>query len=272
MREYAKVSPRFWIGPTGKTIRALGADCQVVALYLMTSPHANMLGLYHLPIPYLCADTGLSQQGASKALARLSEAGFCSYDEASEVVWVHEMARYQIGGSLKVNDKQCEGVRREYKCLPNNKFLQAFADRYGAQYHIVEARSFEAPSMTLRSKEQEQEQEKEQEITTLSGKPDVTKPELWNFKEPPTHGQESRYVLAFLNRCTGKRYQDVPANLEFISARLKEADVKTIKRVIAMKCDEWHDDERMAQFLRPATLFNRTNFAQYVGQLPQEAA
>jgi len=40
MRDYAKVSPRFWIGNTGKQLRS-DPDAQVVALYLMSNPHAN---------------------------------------------------------------------------------------------------------------------------------------------------------------------------------------------------------------------------------------
>jgi hypothetical protein len=37
--------------------------------------------------------------------------------------------------------------------------------------------------------------------------------------------------------------------------------------VIAKKCREWLHDEHMNEYLRPATLFNRTKFAQYQGEL-----
>ena len=51
MRDYSKVSAQFWVGKTG---RALSGDMQtqVVAMYLMTSPHANMIGVFirHLPV------------------------------------------------------------------------------------------------------------------------------------------------------------------------------------------------------------------------------
>ncbi len=76
MRDYAKVSPRFWLGETGRELRKAGAEAQVVAFYLMTSPHANMLGLYYLPVLYLAHETGLGLEGASKGLKRAVEAGF----------------------------------------------------------------------------------------------------------------------------------------------------------------------------------------------------
>lgn len=172
MRDYAKVSPKFWIGPTGKSIRKLGPEIQVLAFYLMTSPHANMLGIYHLPIAYIVADTGITFEGASKGLASLSEAGFCGYDEDSEVVFIYEMARYQIGEQLKPNDNQVEGVRREYRNLPENRFLTEFYEKYSTAFHLGEQRGLEGACKALRSQEQEKEQEQEIKTTVISDKPE----------------------------------------------------------------------------------------------------
>lgn len=166
MREYAKISPRFWIGQTGKAIRRLGPETQVLALYLLSSPHANMIGLYHLPLPYIVADTGIPFEGACKALRSLEEIGFCTFDRDAEVIWVIEMACYQIGEALKPTDLQAKGVDREYKSVPPCQQLQGFWLKYKDSYHLKEGRAFEAPSKPLRSQEQEQEQEieKEQEV------------------------------------------------------------------------------------------------------------
>lgn len=57
-----------------------------------------MLGLYYLPILYIAHETGLGLEGASKGLKSTIEAGFCSYDEDTEMVWVHEMAAYRRQG------------------------------------------------------------------------------------------------------------------------------------------------------------------------------
>ncbi|EES9755543.1 hypothetical protein AKG46_005126, partial [Escherichia coli] len=171
MRDYAKVSPRFWLGETGRELRKAGAEAQVVAFYLMTSPHANMLGLYYLPVLYLAHETGLGLEGASKGLKRAVEAGFCSYDHDAEMVWVHEMAAWQVGETLKPGDNRCAGVRNEYASLPENAFLSVFYDRYKTDFHLDvrrnnsrnSVRGFEGAFKGLRSQEQEQEQEKEQE-------------------------------------------------------------------------------------------------------------
>lgn len=163
MRDYGKVSPQFWIGATGKELRKKGAEAQLVALYLMTNPHANMLGLYYLPTMFIAHETGLGIEGASKGLSRSIEAGFCSYDEVSEVVWVHEMASYQVGSSLKATDLRVKGVQNEYDSLPANPYLLGFYEKYRDAFHMSSKRGSEtkdkAPSKPLASQEQEQEQE-----------------------------------------------------------------------------------------------------------------
>lgn len=166
MRDYSKVSPQFWIGKTGKALRKQGLEAQLVGLYLLTSPHSTMLGMYPLPIIYIGHETGLGLEGASKGLQRCIEAGFCKYDEDSEVVWVVEMAHYQIAGSLNVNDKQCKGVQKAYDEVIENPFLSEFYEKYATDFHLTHKRGedspSQAPSKPLASQEQEQEQEQEQ--------------------------------------------------------------------------------------------------------------
>ena len=166
MRGYAKVAPQFWIGATGKKIRKQGAAAQIVAMYLLSSPHSNMIGLYHLPIAYMSADTGLPFEGASKGLADVCEAGFATYDQDAEVVWVHEMARFQIDSELKYGDKRCAGVQNTYDDVPECLLLSAFYERYAGAFNLKNKRQIasplQAPCKPLRSQEQEQEQEQEQ--------------------------------------------------------------------------------------------------------------
>ena len=75
-------------------------------------------------------------------------------------------------------------------------------------------------------------------------------------------------VLAFLNLKARKSFRAVEVNLKPIRARLQSGvTMEDMKSVVAMKCREWGGDERMAAYLRPATLFSATNFEQYLGQL-----
>lgn len=146
-------------------------EAQIVGLYLMTSPHANMLGLYWVPTVYIAHETGLGSEGASKGLRGCIEAGFCEYDDRTEVVWVFEMAKYQIAEELDPKDKRCIGVQNEYNALPDNPYLAAFFGKYGQDFNMTKRRGeltkgkcpSEGASKGLASQEQEQAQEQEQE-------------------------------------------------------------------------------------------------------------
>lgn len=173
MRDYGKVSPQFWIGETGKLLRG-NLEAQVLALYLMTNPHATMTGVFHCPTIYMAHETGLPIEGASKGLARLIEVGFCEYDEASESVFVVNMAAYQIDDCLKPDDKRVLGLRKEVAKMVPARFQQRFTDVYSERFHLAKQGEkpspYEAPSKPLPSQEQEQEQEHKTSLS--SGKPE----------------------------------------------------------------------------------------------------
>jgi uncharacterized phage protein (TIGR02220 family) len=279
VREYGKVGPQFWIGETGKRLKKAGAEAQVVALYLMTSPHANMLGLYYVPSIYIAHETGLGIEGASKGLRSCIEAGFCEYDEASEMVWVFEMAKYQIAEVLDPKDKRSAGVQNEYNSLPSNPYLARFFDRYSTPFNMTKKRSVlvetpspsEAPSKPLASQEQEHEQEQESK-EPLSGNPDDSEDDESEGEEV----QESdsvKEILAHLNARTGSNFRMVESNARLIRARLAEdVTIEQVKAVIDAKVKQWAKDKKQAIYLRPKTLFNATNFEQYLAALPKQPA
>lgn len=165
MREYAKVAPSFWTGRSGRRLRGQ-QEAQIVAMYLMTCPHANMVGVYTCPLVYIAHETGLSLEGASKGLASLIEAGFCTFDTELELVWVHEMARFQVGDCLKLQDKRTAGVQAAFDRMPDGLIRQGFHARYHEAFHLPALTGnspLQAPSQPLASQKQEQEQQQAQQ-------------------------------------------------------------------------------------------------------------
>lgn len=172
MREYGSVSPHFWIGKTGKKLRG-NMEAQLLALYLMTCPHANMIGVFHCPVMYMAHETGIPLEGASKALQCLIDEGFCMYDEDSETVFVIRMAAHQVGDTLKPGDKRVLGVQKEVAKvavpLLRDAFLSEYAEAYGLKNEVENKplpSPFDAPPKQLTGTGQEQEQEQ-----GASGKP-----------------------------------------------------------------------------------------------------
>lgn len=105
------------------------------------------------------------------------------------------------------------------------------------------------------------EAEEELNLTALSGKPDESA-RMKNLRA------EAVSVLSFLNAKTGRNFLPVEANVKLLVARFREGFTPAqCRQVIAKKSREWGTDEKMETFLRPKTLFNATNFANYCGEL-----
>lgn len=67
------------------------------------------------------------------------------------MVWVHEMAAYQIDDQLKGRDRRILGVQNEYDTLPECLFLKDFFDKYKAAFLMEKSRGLQAPSKPLAS-------------------------------------------------------------------------------------------------------------------------
>lgn len=199
MRDYGMVSPRFWIGETGRKLRKL-PDAQRVAMYLLTAPMADMTGVFYCPVATILNDVGapceplaypskgLSTpsegsltpldrgfEGVKKALLALQELGFCVYDFESEYVFVKEMARWQIAPKLKPSDNRSKGLRKTVENMPNPmraRFIARYNEDFALGFDEQEVEKMisecgglisysEAPCKALPSQEQEQEQEQD---------------------------------------------------------------------------------------------------------------
>jgi hypothetical protein len=167
VRDYGRVSPQFWMGRTGRQIKAKGALTQLVALYLMTAPGSSMIGLFYCPASTIAHEVGCPLEGACKALRSLAEVGFAEYDEAHEVVWVREMAAHQIAETVKRADKRHYAIVKEAEKLSYSSVYAGWFERYRTPFNLPDAKPLRSPLQgackALPSQEQEQEQEKEQD-------------------------------------------------------------------------------------------------------------
>ena len=153
MSLYRKVHEGFWKSGTGKNLRG-NPNAQVVALYLMTSPHAHMIGIYHCPLIYISHETGLQIEWVEAAIKTLSEAPckglaspiegqkspfegqFLTYDWDTEYVFVHRMAVFQIAAHLSPHDKQVKGIKSAVREIPNTLLKRMFLEQYADSFHL----------------------------------------------------------------------------------------------------------------------------------------
>ena len=100
--------------------------------------------------------------------------------------------------------------------------------------------------------------------------PDVAPPNGHDHKPKGGRGlaDDARQILEFLNEKAHKNFPESDSNVGIVVARLREGfPADKVRQVVAMKVRQWGADEKMREFLRPATLFARSNFSNYVGEL-----
>ena len=196
MRKYSSITPKFWIGKTGRKLRC-DISAKLVAAYLLSCPNNDMTGVFYCPLCQISAETGLPLEapsvplpspfqgplkGIREALETLQREDFAIYDYESEYVFVKKMALFQIAPELKPTDIRVTGIRTAIESMPDN-FKYLFIKEYNECFNLgfknipspeiqefgvqtqegddLPSSPIEAPSKALRSQEQEQEQEQE---------------------------------------------------------------------------------------------------------------
>lgn len=139
---YGVTYARYWDGTTGRAIQEKGKDPTILSLYLMSCRHANMIGLYELPLVHLEREL-LVVRGRIpilRAFHDLHVLHYATYDLGTEHVWVREMARIRVGldlqDTIKPNDKQHQAILRLYRNSKPNPFLTEFHARYHDQLRL----------------------------------------------------------------------------------------------------------------------------------------
>src|SRR5579872_1732537 len=269
MRIYGSIQISFW---ENSEIQSLSDQSKLLAIYLLTGPHSNMLGCFRLPDVYIAEDLQWDNQNTKNSFQQLSKIDFLTRDLSTSWVVVHHFLKW----NPIQNPRQGVGVKKLFDMVPtqsmvfkpllnsllmHGKYLsEEFIDRLQTMQKSYETVSEEC----VADKEQNQDQEQDNKKIFMSSKHNIESAETisTSFKA------QAEAILKFLNEKTGRAYRPVNANLKLIMARLKSgASITDCFQVIAKKTREWKGDAKMAEYLRPATLFNATKFEQYVGEL-----
>lgn len=191
------------------------------------------------------------------------------------------IAMRQVGwlGAADVHDREGAGL-----CLPNfvrhngesskKRALKTQRQtRWRQTVDAAQSTNVDAPTSTSASTRIEKIRE---EVTTsppsedLSGKPDDAR----KLNGKGQYVPEAQKVLDYLNRTASRSFEfrspagKLTANADTIIARLQEGYTgEQLREVVLSKSEQWRGDEKMADYLRPETLFNRTKFQTYLGEL-----
>jgi hypothetical protein len=171
MRDYGTIHTQFWIHPV---YSKLSVTTKLIAVYLLTCPHTNMLGCFRLPEEYIAVDLSLDKKNIHQALKELTNVNFLSMDFEHGWILIHSFLEWnpiENGNQAKHIIKLFEKISADLRIYPklieiletlSELFEQGFRNRL--QTLSKELRqSSESLSKPFRNQEQNQKQEQEQE-------------------------------------------------------------------------------------------------------------
>ena len=232
---YTKIHTQIW---NDEKFIKLSSSQQRLFLYILTSPHSNLIGFYVLKKTYIQGDLEVLPKDLAKDLAKLCLEGLISYDDTLQVVLIHNWMKH----NPITNPNQRVSAKKIVSELPKTYLFEQFKVLCeGLNEVLVKSLPKDLPKPCHpEEEEEEEEEEREGEL-------------------------ETETVVQYLNEKTGKKFRPNGKQASFISARIKEgATIEDCKKVIDLKTKEWGLDAKMAQYLRPSTLFNSEKFESYL--------
>jgi hypothetical protein len=160
MRDYGRVYATFW---TSDTIGALSEDGRLLALYLMTSPHTTIAGVFRLTDGYACDDLKWTAERVAEGFRNLSDNGFADRCETTKWVWI----RAHLEWNPPENPNQRKAVAKCAAAVPDKCAWRAdFMRIQGAALGMVAPlhdKGSETVGEPFANQEQEQKQEQKKE-------------------------------------------------------------------------------------------------------------
>lgn len=192
MRDYGKVHTSFWISDG---MRRVSDDARLLALYLLTGQHTNMIGCFRLPDGYVSEDLNWTSERVAKGFDELSKNGFATRDFASK--WVLIM-NFMSWNPIE-NPNQGIAAMRLFSQVPDKSTVKPELARVMADAiaHIGGAKLKGSERVLVPFLNQEQEQEQEQEEENTSGHGSATPPEGDDSSDDETPPKKNAYPDEF---------------------------------------------------------------------------
>jgi len=189
MRDYARVLCLFWNDGSGKALRS-DDDARLLAMYLFTFEHGNMVGLARVALPTMLHELGTqwTESRFRSVMTRLSEHDVAHYDYDAELLYLPAGARTQIGKRLAPKDRKRGTVEKILERHAGHRFAALFRAKYAADYGLDPpyAKTIqEGASGIVKAplQKQKQKQKQKQDHSARELEPDGRDPKLAELAE-----------------------------------------------------------------------------------------
>lgn len=92
MQNYSKIYNRIW---QNQGFKLMSDSAKMLYLYLLSSPHGNLLGTYFLPFGYIASDLNWGKYKVQSNIIELVSNGFISWCENTKMIRIHRYIKFQ---------------------------------------------------------------------------------------------------------------------------------------------------------------------------------
>ncbi|USE36402.1 hypothetical protein [Endozoicomonas sp. SCSIO W0465] len=113
MREFGKVSAHFWIDSEMETLSDNG---KLLALYLLTTHHGNLLGIFRMPLGYIATDLKWDLEKTEQTFDELESKRFAKRSSTGDLVVINNYTKH----NRTDNNRQLDARLRLLLTMPEN--------------------------------------------------------------------------------------------------------------------------------------------------------
>lgn len=250
------VDTRFWTDD--KVMDYFSPQDKLFMLYLMTNPHTTQLGIYSINKKLIAFELGYSIDVVNNLMEKFEKKyKMIKYSESTKEVAIKNYLKYSvIKGGKPVEDL----LFKEISQVKDKSLL-------GYIYSNVKDCEFINDTVkkvleTLNDNEIQNENDNDNDNDNEKSYP-LSYNDTWN--------ESYNLIIEHLNNLAGTNYQlSSKSNKKLVESLLKEYTKEDIMTVIDKMCYLWNKEPKKGEkdmriYLRPSTLFRKSNFENYIG-------
>ncbi len=159
MANYRQLHTRTW---SDSWFLNLSNEQKLLFIYLFSNQRASVTGLYEMPIKLISLETGLDRTVIHRAFEVYTAADKVHYDSDTEVVWVVNMPKYQLGERINVTLQK--RIEADIKAVPDCELKIRFLkqERWRQMGHACPIDGVNSISTQSQSQSQSPEEERVQ--------------------------------------------------------------------------------------------------------------
>ena len=251
----------FWTDD--KVIDMFSPEDKLFMLYLMTNPHTTQLGIYAINVKIMAFELGYSTDAIKVLIDRFeNKYNMIRYSEEYKEIAIKNYLKHSIiKGGKPVEDlllKEISKVKDVNSLIfvyDNLKYCETINDT------VKKILEYINPNEKENDKQNDNDNDNENEKSY---------PLSYNESWHESLSNVSAEIISRLNELTGSNFKSSgKATKDLIKNLLKEYTKEDILMVVDKMCYKWGNDKKMCEYLRPSTLFRRSNFENYYGMKVQ---